>query len=351
MPKILIQYNRWGKVVTGGHVYEDNLYRWLKEDGVDIDRRSADAGISWPQKLVYPLIHLRLLRNMKNYNLIVFNSVCAPYFLPLLWVLRLITRKKTVAIHHHFMNNEFKGVKHYFYRILEHTFLKSVHVILTPSPYILSSCQKLFPRKKTLYLPIPFTKKELSDSHPDKGALVYVGTIEPRKGLKYLIESLIGLKKRGRNYRLTIVGKTIDNEYKESLDKLIIDADLNVNYTGFIETNEKNRILSEADVFVFPSLLEGYGMVLCEAMACGLPVVCFDNSAMPFTVHDGENGLLVPNKNCMEFTNAIERIVEDRYLREKLSLGAHRHAASLLTSGEFRLRAKKIFLTLANNDN
>lgn len=350
MTKILMQYNRWGKVITGGHVYEDNLFRWLKEDGVEIDRRSADAGMSRMLKLFYPLVHLRLLRHMRDYDLIVFNSVCAPYFLPLLWALRLTTRKKTVAIHHHFMNNEFKGLKHYFYRFWEHTFLKSAHVILTPSPYILSLCQQHFPRKKAICLPIPFTTDEILNARPQKGALVYVGTVEPRKGLVYLIEALTELKKRGHDYTLTIIGKTIDAGYKTTLDRMITDADIKVRFTGFIDMDEKKEILSAADVFVFPSMLEGYGMVLCEAMACGLPVVCFDNSAMPFTVHSGDNGILVPNKDSMQFADAVERIVEDRTLREKLSKGARSYAATLLTPATFRLKAKDLFLTLAKRD-
>lgn len=350
MSKILLQYNRFGPIVTGGHVYEDNLYHWLKEDGIDITRRSANVGNSFLHKLIYPFFHLRMLKEIKDYDTIIFNSSAAVYFLPLLWTLRLTTKKQVIIIHHHFLNREFTGIKRFFYKAMEHLFLKSANVILTPSPYILSICRKLYTRQESVCLPIPFTPVNNIDTTPRKGSLVYMGTIEPRKGLIYLIKALRILKGKGNNYTLTIVGKTVDELYKNNLDILIDEAGLEVRYTGFIDESEKNRLLSEADVFVFPSLLEGYGMVICEAMAHGLPVVCFDNSAMPFTVQNGKNGILVPDRDHLKFANAIKCIVEDRKLREKLSQGAREYTVSLTTPEKFRLNAKELFLNLARNN-
>lgn len=66
-----------------------------------------------------------------------------------------------------------------------------------------------------------------------------------------------------------------------------------VTFVGRISDEELKSYYSRAYCFVFPSLLEGYGMVLIEAMSYGLPVIAFDNSAIPFTVKNDRNGILV----------------------------------------------------------
>ena len=83
-------------------------------------------------------------------------------------------------------------------------------------------------------------------------------------------------------------------------------------FHGRLDDEELNRIYSESDIFVFPSMLEGYGMVLLEAMSYSLPIIAFDNSAMPYTVKTGETGILVENKNVDSFYRAIVKLVEDK---------------------------------------
>ena len=80
-------------------------------------------------------------------------------------------------------------------------------------------------------------------------------------------------------------------------------------------------------------------MVICESMVNGLPVVCFDNSAMPYTVKDGVNGLLVPDGDDAAMADAIGRVVADRDLRRRLSEGALATVETFMTRERFRQAA------------
>ena len=84
-------------------------------------------------------------------------------------------------------------------------------------------------------------------------------------------------------------------------------------------------------MFVFPSLLEGYGIVILEAMNCGLPVVAFDNSAMPYTIRDGINGILVKNRNTKELAAKLKLVLGDDSFYRQIADGAKKSAKSFNT--------------------
>lgn len=151
-----------------------------------------------------------------------------------------------------------------------------------------------------------------------------------------MLESLAYLKNKAHSYHLIIIGKVVDVKYKKQLDEIISEFGLKVTFTGFISQEEKTEIIMQSDVFVFPSQLEGYGMVLCEAMCEGLPVICFNNSAMPFTVNNNQNGIIVPNKDIIAFAEAIEKIVDNREVNERLAAGALEYAGNLINPQQFK---------------
>ncbi len=335
--KILFLYSQGGKIITGGQVYEDILFQGLKANPeLEVDRIWLNNITGKWNKYTSGIRNLRLLRKAGKYDLIFFNSVQGISFLPLIILLRLFPGTKTAVIHHHFLHHQVEGARRVFYRMQENPFMRSADIIVVPSPYILDLCKSLFPKNEIRYWQIPFDKpRNAIQPHPTKGELLYVGTIENRKGLIYALHALSALKKRGVECHLTIVGKTVEPDYKAVLDQIIASENLNVTFTGFITAEEKQNLTAKADAFLFPSLLEGYGMVLCEAMMNGLPVICFDNSAMPYTVKDGENGLLVPNKNSEAMAEAIERITLDRTLRQRLSQGALAFTSSLNNTDSF----------------
>lgn len=339
MKHILFLYNRRSEtVVTGGQKYEEDLFRGLMENECfTVERFCINKINGIVSKILSPIYNLKFVKKMNGYDMLFFNSVEGYHLLLLAWVMRWVKMKKIAIIHHHFMFLEFSGLKRMFYWALESLFLKSASVIITASPYIETLCKEKFIKKEIRFWPIPFSfKLNKAERTPQKGQLLYIGTIEPRKGLTYLLESLAYLKNKAHSYHLIIIGKVVDVKYKKQLDETISEFGLKVTFTGFISQEEKTEIIMQSDVFVFPSQLEGYGMVLCEAMCEGLPVICFNNSAMPFTVNNNQNGIIVPNKDIIAFAEAIEKIVDNREVNERLAAGALEYAGNLINPQQFK---------------
>lgn len=335
--KIMFLYSHDGQIVTGGQKYEDLLYRIMKDDPrMEVDRRWIHNKNTGLKKYLYMFPNLRYAARLKGYDLVIFNSAQGLYFILLIWLLRLMG-VRTAVVHHHFMFHQNTGIKRSYYKLVESSFIRGAAETIVPSPYIYDLCRRMFPRRDIRYWQIPFDAVPVAaKGTPQAGNLLYIGTIEARKGLDLLLEAMTMLKKQGVDCRLTIVGKTVEAGYRESLDRMVSDEQLNVRFTGYVSDEELQRIISETDIFTFPSRLEGYGMVICESMVNGLPVICFDNSAMPYTVKDGVNGLLVPDGDSEAFAGAVARVVKDRALRDRLSKGALETADSFMTPARFR---------------
>jgi len=160
-------------------------------------------------------------------------------------------------------------------------------------------------------------------SNQDKPVVLWVGRIAAIKGLKYLICAFESVLKQV-NARLVIVG---EGSEQNALEKLVIQKGLQekVRFAGF--QSNPYRYMSRSSVFAFPSLSEGFGMVLVEAMACGLPVVSTDCIAGPGEVlQNGRCGILVPVGDADALAKGIVRILTNPQLREQLITAAANRA-------------------------
>ena len=131
-----------------------------------------------------------------------------------------------------------------------------------------------------------------------------VGRLVPVKGYETLLEALAGVE---FDFRLLIMG---DGPLKESAEKRCYDLNLSnkVKFMGF--TKDVSRILSGLDIFVLPTLGEGFGLVLLEAMAHRLPIISTNTMAVPEIVEDRITGLLVPPKDAEALREAIEVLIK-----------------------------------------
>lgn len=157
-----------------------------------------------------------------------------------------------------------------------------------------------------------------SSGHKDTdNYIIYIGTIQPRKNLIKLMEAVA----RIADLKLVIVGKTEGLgrqgwKYEEILQtpkKLGIEE--RVTFTGFVPTKDLPALLSRAQAFVLPSLYEGFGIPVLEAMACGIPVICSNVSSLPEVC--GRAGLLVDPYSVDQIEQAIRLITTDKKLRQK----------------------------------
>lgn len=118
----------------------------------------------------------------------------------------------------------------------------------------------------------------------NKVLLLYVGNLKPHKNLSRLLRSLRRMSDR-ENYCLLLVGKAFssislkDEEARLGIERLVV-------HTGMVSKEELIDLYNLADIFVFPSLYEGFGIPPLESMACGTPVIASDCSSVPEVVGD-----------------------------------------------------------------
>jgi len=155
--------------------------------------------------------------------------------------------------------------------------------------------------------------------------LLFVGRIVPRKNIETLIKSIAFVKEHINDIQLTICGKG-KREYEIELKKLVKKNNLqnNIIFTGFIHKEGLINMYVNSDLFVFPSLVEGFGMVLTEAMSFGIPVIATNIGGVNDVVRDDKEGILVEPRNPSKMAKAIIRVIRDKQLYSKLQKNALR---------------------------
>jgi phosphatidylinositol alpha-mannosyltransferase len=158
-------------------------------------------------------------------------------------------------------------------------------------------------------------KKEYLDG---KVNILFVGRLEKRKGLEYLIQACGLLNKKFSNFRLIVVGPgtRLRGGYRRLAKELELE---NVEFVGFASGDELPMYYRTADIFCAPATKgESFGIVLLEAMACGKPVIASDIDGYASVMHHTEDGILVPPKDAQGLSDALLWLVENRSLREKM---------------------------------
>ena len=161
---------------------------------------------------------------------------------------------------------------------------------------------------------------DVPQDHPsekrDERNLLYVGIFERRKGIETLIRAVARLRPDYPDLRLTIAG---DGPSRPHLERLAQKLDLRgrIAFPGHVSDAELERLYARSGIFVLPSLQEGFGLVLLEAMAHGLPVVTTTAGAIPEVV--GDCAICVRPGDTKALTAGLRRVLDDAALRQDLS--------------------------------
>ncbi len=187
------------------------------------------------------------------------------------------------------------------------------------------------------FYPIPADEAKLFVGlKPDDRMVLFVGRIEPLKGVETVIRAM-SLRRQAGDHRpvhLAIIGGEPDASPDEitaemrRLQRLCDDlgVDQSVVFLGKRRQDTLQYYYSAADVVVMPSHYESFGMVALEAMACGTPVIASDVGGLGFLVQDGKTGFTVPDGDVELLLSRLNQLLSDRQLQKRMSAAAVAHA-------------------------
>jgi len=187
-------------------------------------------------------------------------------------------------------------------RLLELTGVDENRVVVIPNgvgrQFVAVDPERQAEVRRRLRLPSPY--------------VLSVGSLEPRKNLPRLLEAWRQLSAKDRHLSLVLVGAS--GQQFQSID--LTGNMPSVMTAGYVSDEDLPAVYSGAQLFVYPSLYEGFGLPVLEAMACGTPVVCSQITALAEVVQDA--GLLVDPYDPAAISAGIRRVVEDESLRAGL---------------------------------
>lgn len=156
---------------------------------------------------------------------------------------------------------------------------------------------------------------------PRAQRVIFVGRLEAYKKVDVMLRAMKRLEGRFPEAEIVIIGR---GPAAEGLERLATELGLGprTRFTGFVPVDERDRLLAEARVCVFPSEKEGWGLTVIEANAVGTPVVATDADGLRDSVSDGETGFLVPDEDVEAFAARIGVLLEDDDLATRMSSAA-----------------------------
>ena len=179
--------------------------------------------------------------------------------------------------------------------------------------------------------------------------LLYVGRVEPLKGLDLLVEAAAQMEAGDENVRMMVVGGGGPGEPETDRVRQLAEerqVDGLIDFVGRVDHDELPLYYNAADVCVVPSYYESFGLVALESMACGTPVVATRVGGLPTIVHHGHTGFLKSWRCPEAFANSVEMIFSSSGLQESMGAAARRRAelmgwgnVALMISEEYRVLA------------
>ncbi|SEG50298.1 Glycosyltransferase involved in cell wall bisynthesis [Halpernia humi] len=203
-----------------------------------------------------------------------------------------------------------KKIQHQIKQILGKNFSKII--LLTEAN------KKEWSLKNLLVIPNPlsFESQEISSLKNKK--IIAVGSYSFNKGYDLLLKIWAKIETNFPNWELNVYGRNTKEYLQTEAENLNLK---NIHFFSSVPDIEKKYV--ESSFLVLPSRSEGFGMVLIEAMSCGLPVISFDCPHGPKEIiSNGKDGFLIENGNIDEFSTKIKTLINDENLRQEMGKAA-----------------------------
>jgi glycosyltransferase involved in cell wall biosynthesis len=234
------------------------------------------------------------------------------------------------------------------YRVVTPLALRQVDHVITISEFSKAEVVNEYPQTEhkisTVYNginPISEANEDPVDGARENRYLLFLGAIDPRKNVARILDAY-------RNYRsrvsepLTLIFAGAKRDISSAVDRPSTDG---VRTLGYVSNPQRNWLYKHAKAFIFPSLYEGFGLPILEAMSIGTPVLTSNCGAMAEIA--GDAALLVDPRDTDSIADGMERVATDRSLRNELSEAGKRRAAQF----NWRSTAEKtaaVFRAVAN---
>ena len=311
------------RFTTGGNMYhsivydiyrkkEENVFVFGNEDNFESVEKSKI------KKIVYGLKHT--FRIPSKSVIFLSNTAFLHFLLPLFTVNFFKRHKYVILIHHLLCEENPKFLVSFF----ESIFVKSIKNKLTVSE---TTTRSLF-KNKLIKDSIPIVNPGL-EYNPDYSykrrkikpipELLFVGNIENRKSLDTVIKALFEI--RSFDFIFNIAGNLTDVDYYNRILRLIDEKNLTskVNFLGKLSSEELLLKYRTSDLLLFPSQWEGYGMVITESMANGLPAISSDIPTSRELINNGVDGILFKKGDHEDLARCIRKLYVNPELYSKIS--------------------------------
>lgn len=211
-----------------------------------------------------------------------------------------------------------------------------------------AACWKGYDNIEVIHNVVTNYPEKITDVADRPKRIIAVGRLHAQKGFDLLIQSWQLIAARHPDWQLVVYGHGGDlQKLQQQLEK----AGLTSSMTFAGATDNIYKEYQDSAFYVMSSRYEGWGLVLVEAMSCGLPCVSFDCPYGPSDIiRDGEDGFLVENGNIQQLAEKMELLINNKELREWLGVRARLNAARF-TSDNIMPQWTKLFETIVQNDN
>ena len=286
----------------------------------EIGRRSPMKLIRWTTALLKLLILLMRHRYQVCYMAITCHG---PGFIkdaPFVLLCKLFGNKIVIHQHNKGMAND---IDRFPYKWLLPLCYKNVKVILL-SWRLYSDVEKIVRKEDVVICPngIPEIGYEYKDRHNDILHSIFLSNLIESKGVIVLLDALKQLKEIGFSLICDFVGGETKEMDKVRFEREVTKRGLNQTayFRGPMFGKDKERYLSDADVFVFPTFYhnECFPLVLLEAMQYGLPIITTDEGGISDMIENGVNGLICKKRDAESLAACLEKLISDELLRKRM---------------------------------
>lgn len=325
---------------TGGSFYNKNLAESLTQRGFRLELVTLPdlpyfAGLV-AGLFIAPLLLLRFAT--RKYDVVIEDGWAHPTTFLFNVACRLTGKVRLVIIVHQIRWRAIKPPVRFIAWLVEQLALCSAQLIVAVSAFISGEVERLAGDNSHIAIASPGSASPSGvggmrrDSTDQPLRLLFVGNCTRLKGLDHLIEALSLLQ--DVELRLDVVGDVnIEPRYHKALVRRAkaLGVDEKVTFHGAVSREDLGPFYSRADIFTFPSLYEGFGIVLAEAMHAGLPIVATRTGPVNEIVLEAKNALIVPPADSASLAGAIRKLAADPTMRKDFGKRSHELAGSLPT--------------------